>query len=125
LTVLLTLYDTCVPSQIAERLKGSPVFRIQLEESTSDTETHSTCLTSVSTTVDSDVRVELVNILCHDQRLQHVSAKSIPGKVDLERSLIYDDLTGARTKENTGNRVLSAAGSIVLNKFFSHLMCPA
>jgi len=112
LTGLLTLYDTVVASHEAGCTQRSLVVRIDLDESTSDTETRGLALTGGATAIDVDIDVVAILYTEESQRLLHDADEERIGEELLQSLLIDRDVPAALLEIDTGDRCLSSAECI-------------
>jgi len=115
LSVLLSFVRARVAGQKAELLQPGPQFRIEFHQGPGNAQTGRARLAGNPAAIGEDQQIELIRGLGGRQRLPHQGARTLRGKVILERAAVNFDLALAGPQENAGHRSLPASRTQILN----------
>ena len=118
LTGFLTLYGTRVASHEAFSTKSGLVFSINLYESTRNGETECLSLPLITATVDMSIDIVFVGNFKSIEGLLNDILKNRRGEIDVNGTLVDNNVTVALCEINSGYGCLTAANCI----HFFHLL---
>jgi hypothetical protein len=113
-THFLAFDFSCIPRNQPCLAEDRFERRIVIDQCARNTMPDSTSLTRLTAAIDVDKDVKRIQMIGQHQRLAYYHATGLTGKKFIDRLVIDDDLAFSRLDEDTGNRALAAAGSIVV-----------
>src|SRR5690606_9976000 len=102
----IACHETRIPQRFAQRL-------IVLDQRAGQTVTNRTRLTSDPTAPNRNADVELVLHADRFERLAHDHPRRLTAEELIQRAVVHENITLARTQENASGGSLAATGTVV------------